>query len=957
MTDYQSAFRRYLVGPPGEDGEVRAFCPHHEDPDTSKTPSASFNFTYGLWHCMGCSHGGDVAALYKELRGKRRSGSTIGSRSKNDSNVVPISKARKPAKPAEPTTNAAALPDAAYLAACTNRLLKQPSLLKIMVDERGLRVDTIKEFNIGHDTYRFTIPVYDENGVLVNVRRYNPKARRAQDKMLNIQGHGSARIFRPDLLAKYDKVIITEGEMDAIIAHQNGLPAISCTGGAGTFRTEWGPLFAGKQVYLCYDCDDAGDKGAVKAAKVLAQHAAAVYIVRLPMDAKGADISDYFVTIGYKSEDFRNLMLEAEKTPWGGRRKSTEVPTSGLLVGLEESMSSENKETLEMIVQIAGKTNPPFIIPKKFRALCDQDKGNVCSFCPMSAWNGEHVEEIPSHDAAILDFTDISKHAKMILLRKIIGARCADHLEITIEENRSVEELLVMNSVDYRGEEDQTPISRRVFSVGTYKTPINTTARIVGRQSSDPKSQRGSFQSWSLEETKTNLDRFQMTERIHRALQTFQCRRGQTPLQKCDAIAADLEANVTKIYGRADMHIAFDLVWHSALAFRFMGDKIEKGWLECLAIGDTRTGKSEVAIKLSKHYNSGVVKSCEGSTFAGIVGGVQQMGSSWMVTWGVIPRQDRRLVVLDEVSGLKDKDVIENMSSIRSSGRAQITKIATEEASARTRMIWISNPADGQRLRDNAGSAMYAIQRLVPNPEDVARFDFAIAVAGDAVDPSIINAQNHAEVAHRYKPGKCEALVLWTWSRKEDQIIWRLGAEKYVTETAMDMGSRYVSEPPLIQVENIRMKLARLAVAFACRTFSTENGEDVLVGKEHVNSAVEFLDRIYGDESMGYLRHSRRILQQREIAENRRGQTIDYLRKSAAALQGLFAIGSGTFKSRDFVEFAGMQDFEAQTLIQDLLGWKMIRRLSRGFVKMEPALIDILKQFEDEADEQMQEGT
>src|SRR3546814_7187092 len=70
--------------------------------------------------------------------------------------------------------------------------------------------------------------------------------------------------------------------------------------------------------------------------------------------------------------------------------------------------------------------------------------------------------------------------------------------------------------------------------------------------------------------------------------------------------------------------------------FKFKDVVLGKGWLELLVLGDTRTGKCEAALRLSDHYNAGVMKSCEGATFAGLVGGAEQAGSSWMVRWGTI---------------------------------------------------------------------------------------------------------------------------------------------------------------------------------------------------------------------------------------------------------------------------------------------------------------------------------
>jgi DNA replicative helicase MCM subunit Mcm2 (Cdc46/Mcm family) len=91
------------------------------------------------------------------------------------------------------------------------------------------------------------------------------------------------------------------------------------------------------------------------------------------------------------------------------------------------------------------------------------------------------------------------------------------------------------------------------------------------------------------------------------------------------------------------------------LSFDFDGKRIQRGWLELLIIGDTRTGKSEVAVRLCKFFNAGEVVSCEAASFAGIIGGLQQYGGAkeWSINWGAIPINDRRLVVLDECGGLR----------------------------------------------------------------------------------------------------------------------------------------------------------------------------------------------------------------------------------------------------------------------------------------------------------------
>ena len=147
-----------------------------------------------------------------------------------------------------------------------------------------------------------------------------------------------------------------------------------------------------------------------------------------------------------------------------------------------------------------------------------------------------------------------------------------------------------------------------------------------------------------------------------------------TIADKLTEIYTDLSHNVTFIYDRPSLIFAFDLAFHSALSFNFQGKPVHKGWVEALIVSDTRCGKSETADKLVNHYKLGEICSAENTSFAGLVGGMQQVGSRWHLTWGKIPINDRRLVIIDEVSGL-ETDVIGLMSGIRASGVAEIIKI------------------------------------------------------------------------------------------------------------------------------------------------------------------------------------------------------------------------------------------------------------------------------------------
>jgi len=288
------------------------------------------------------------------------------------------------------------------------------------------------------------------------------------------------------------------------------------------------------------------------------------------------------------------------------------------------------------------------------------------------------------------------------------------------------------------------------------------------------------------------------------------------------------------------------------------------------------------------------------------------------------------------------------MSAIRSSGVAQLTKIQTANTSARTRLVWVSNPVTGQALSEITGGGMKALQDLVKNPEDVARFDFALAAAGPEVESSLINTVDHPAVEHVFTDELCRELVLWCWSRKAEDIRLGRGVEAYIVEAAEAFGARYVPDPPLVQQQNVRIKLARLAVAVALRTFSTEDGKKVIVRREHVDAAVKFLDHIYGKESFGYKRHSERELRSRTKARQQKKECRAYLLTNEDVLIGLQAVMQDSqFRVRDFTDFANMSSTEAQIAVRKLHGMGMVRRKTKGYIAMNSDLVDLLREMED----------
>lgn len=942
-TEAERILKPWLYGRPSSDGEWRGFCPYCEEPGgKSKTPSASFNTRMGVWHCMGkCGLGGSIKTLTRKIA----NGQLPKQKARDDEpdNVVSM----KDAKDKRP------LPNDRQVRLWTKKLLGNDRALRFMTEKRGLTEATIKKYRLGWDGRRYMIPIYNEAGDLVNVRQYKPNARDHKDKMMSWgRGHGEGRMYGLETLAENDEVLLCEGELDRLIALQHGLPAVTHTAGAPTFKAEWAKHFKGKIVYLAYDEDQAGDSGSQKVRRILEPVAQAIIRVKLGTGIKGGDVTDFFM-MGRGADDMWEVMRGGAK--WYIAEGEHIVPTSGKKVTIEESQNPGHNYPIEMTVMVAGKVEPPYIAPKKLHGRCDMSAQPArCASCYFAANEGERTMEFHPDNKELLKVVGASEKRLHDLYVKLSEANCSTHVQFDVEEEYAVEELAITPSVEHRTEDVEVPIHRAVFNVGTYKTPVNQLARIVGKQEARSQDQRGVIHGWHLEPVRSDLDTFKMTPELRDKLKVFRPAEGQKVLDKCEEIADDLAANVSHIYGRPYLHIGYDLVWHSIIGFVFEGKPITKGWLECLVLGDTRTGKSETAVALAKHYKAGTVKPLEGASFAGLVGGNDKMsGDHFMVKWGLIPLNDRRLVVLDEMSGLfttqGSKGIIEEMSSIRSEGKAQISKIAAAETSARTRMVWISNPLRGGSLSESSVGCLAALQDLVRNPEDIARFDFVMAAAQDDVKSAIINSTRHRKVKHTYTKALTQALVMWAWSRRTDQVRFLKGVEEFIYAAAEDVGSRYVPDPPLIQIANARVKIARLAVAFAARTFSTDaTGEVVVVKRTHVRAAVEFLDAIYGERAMGYKQQSDKILENRKRAEKAKVEARKYLRGNPSLVETLLAVGATDFRKRDFEEFGGVDREDVGEIIPKLLGWRLIARKSRGYMIMEPALVELLRELEAE---------
>ena len=177
-----------------------------------------------------------------------------------------------------------------------------------LASQRGIFEEVARRYQIGlwekRGQKRFSIPIRDDAGHVVNIRLWlpavgeytDPEKRKAAGKIISwpdgVEGRGKARLWPLDQL-KFDSLILCEGEMDALALLSQGIPAMTGTGGAGVWREEWSARFKGKVVTVVYDADQAGRRGAEIVADSLWHSEALAKILSWPEDRKeGHDVTD-----------------------------------------------------------------------------------------------------------------------------------------------------------------------------------------------------------------------------------------------------------------------------------------------------------------------------------------------------------------------------------------------------------------------------------------------------------------------------------------------------------------------------------------------------------------------------------------------------------------------------------------------------------------------------------------
>ena len=883
--------------------QLYACCPFHPD----KTPSFTVNTETREWFCHGCGKGGaekEFLAEYFDV----------------DTKIGKYAFEYWEKKKTLP------FPTDEVVDKYHQRLLKSPKDLAIL-DGFGITLDTIKELKIGLDDFRVVFPIKSRRGYWVNLRRYLPPQRRLADskepKCLNLRGLGQRRYYPYEAFGQKE-VVVVEGEKDCVAARSQGLNAVTGTGGSAIPVDEVG-LFKDKDVVLMLDSDAVGQRSVNTYLQLLKNLASSIRIIRLPQK----DFVDYYSACKVTGETPNVWQYAVEYTEYEKQKQMGEAQD----VSLVRSEFTEHLNTWIKLhnMSVVGVEPKIYTVPTKLKCVCRNSKCNKPCPLAFSTTNPELAQEVEVDPRQLLRFMDSADSAQDNYLRQVFGCK-----SVSAEPTDFIncQKIIFQESASFIDGLEEASFENRygVYMYTDYRLSATLKYDFEACRVTNPSTQQNYYvirDAECVNVAKPVLDTTMLSHFKEAG------DKASTAEELINGYYAEWMPELG-IEGRPDLFGAILLTYCSVTEIPWQGGII-KGWLDTMCIGDTRTGKSQMAQRFVKAIGMGGYINGENARRTGVIGGVQRFGDSWVVTWGAIPMNDRGLLMIDEASGLEVDD-IKDLSSTRSSGAVTLNKIVKGEARARTRLLWFSNPRSGRNLSDFYWKGFGAFQEFIPVMEDQARFDLVLSAAREDIDVlNGIDVETHVHLA------PWQALFSLAWSIPADDVRVAKDVKLAVRETAKSLNEELGGGSLVVGVA-VHEKILRLSCAFAvaCGSYDVATGF-LDVTDKHVRFAKEFLELTLNKPSLGYGDYIREF----KRAQAKRADNMNFVRTLIAVHPAIKALLTATsFKGYQFQEILGIDKNDSSKIMSDLITRGLLRPGSGASYVPDKLLMEIAKQME-----------
>lgn len=866
-----------------DDGEISVCCPFEHAGGFETRPSASINANKETFVCYTCaaegrprgySEIGFAAAVqgisYKEARKLIESLDTVDGFSEQSWGTL------------------------------VDNLQNNNAMLEYL-SGRGIMSHTAQTYQLGYSGDGILYPVFIFD-VLCNVRTYRPGN---VPKMVGKAGV-SCLLFPFDHWRKDDRpTLLCAGENDAILARQMGFNAVTTTGGEGFFPKVLLSYFKGRTVHIAYDCDTGGREGGRRVAHMLREAGVIVYIVDLGLTGEkhDKDITDFFMG-GGNAAGLQAILdaapLYNEDMYVEDRNKQSPYVDLWHVGG-----SAYEEKRLATRVQFTGQFDQDMRVPTEVAWECRQDKPlhdlkSPCLGCSKYRKNG--YWELEDENLKDLMYIVEQNEAPQIkwLRDKLLPSGCPAGNVHPIGWSKVIKAVFVPDVDTEDAATGYQAAEQYSYVIGDDLMQDGSRYRVGFRGYAHPKDGGRVYMIVDKAEPSDNeLNMFKMTPTMRDALKEAFCLETVTASMMDRAKRMKNIINIPEMNPHPMITHCLDMAYHSPLSFKY-GTRyyIDKGFPELALIGDTRTGKTEATKKFQRYVGIGNYTILKNASRAAILGGSEKMpNGSHKVKWGVVPKNHKGFLGLDEMSGIP-AEVMSALTDMRSSGIAKLEKMGGGSAPAKTRLFWISNPrtddSGNSRPLSNYNSGVDVVRELVGADEDIARFDAIFIITQDMALKGMHNEWMADCDLEPHDRQLYRDLIFWVWSRKPEQITWADGVVDHIRQTATWFNDRYDSSFKVFGSE-AWTKIARLSAACAGATFSaSEDGECLVVTKEHVDFVKNFLldcyithDNFHLDEYV----YSQRLLNETNDAINAKVKSL--MPNCAALFNALITSANG----------------------------------------------------------------
>ena len=810
-------------------GETQVCCPfpHHLENEEyyENNPSAGINLSKGLFHCFSCGRGFNkiqFAAEYFKID-ERKAIDLI--------NVLENSTSLE-----EWETRTEAYKHSVEAHSITSKL--------------GFTNSTMEHFKIGYTSQNgIDIPIIYKNRVVDIVKYFPSQVPKYKRNKLSISG----LIFPYDEWVNNTKnTIICAGEKDCLCLRQQGLNAISFTGGESYIPSLFLDDFKNRNVYIIYDNDETGHRGAMRVATALKNYAENIYNVDISSvcTQNKEDVWDFFNKYKKTKADLIKLLRETKALTEEDYKKEKEILYP--LVNLYTATTPKYIDKLvRSNIQVVAVTDQTFQLPTQITA----QKGEIGDGENDKMIPGEtRVWELTDHRfkdifyliGSKLKETEINKYIKELLLK--IGKK---ETNITIKKDNIVP-VYKLTVTDIVNPVDVAPLTE--FTAYSINNRLENGKKYTITYKLVPHPQDGQKLNMvikDVEESDEFLDNFKITNEVKNSLKKFQPN-GMTEDEKFNDTIQRVKGILH--YDADDRLIeVIDLWYHTVLQFSVGSFKNIRGYLDTLLVGESRIGKSSTAQALHEMYELGKIISLAGNsaTPAGLIGGSNIVAGSYQTRAGTIPQNNKGAVIFEELIKC-NSNLIRELTEIRSSNKVRISRVnGNIELPALVRMLTITNPRpiNGMSKPINEyPNGISVLTDLIGTAEDIARYDMIAIFGFDAnkqIDPFF-------EPLTPYTKTEYKTRIRWIWSRKPEQIIISKEMYSYTIEKCNILNNTYKSHIKIFGIESWQ-KILRLAIAIAGYLVSTDDTfENIIVKKYHIDKATNILVNLYDNSTFKF---------------------------------------------------------------------------------------------------------